>query len=153
MQAGVWLAEQCETSLKTTALYEASGLALWLQTGTFTPAQTWHLEQGDVNWGSLIHFKNSWFSKKATFKANVTRAQGQKKVKVDKARLVWPTVMVCAVSKLSDASNQSFEGTLPLLASGQFILWAWYVALFEAIQAADAEPELDQRFLLKIVFL
>ena len=133
----MWLAEQCETSLRSTGLYEASGNALWLQTGTFS-ASPKELDQGDVNWGSLQQFKMAWFSKKASFKANVTRSSGQKKVKVDKARLVWPTVMVCAVSKIPDANKQYFDATLPLLATGQFILWSWYLALFEAIQAADA---------------
>ena len=130
------MAEQGQTALASTGLYEAAGLALWLQTGAVGTCSL-AAEQPDVNWASLVRFKEAWFSKRASFKASVTRSQGQKKIKQDRARIIWPTEMICVVKKPSDATADHFDAGLPLLATGHFVLWSWYLALFEGLQSAD----------------
>ena len=53
-KAGVWSASQCETSLGVNGIYEATGVALWLQTGAFSSRPELPIE--DVNWQSLLRF-------------------------------------------------------------------------------------------------
>ena len=58
-----------------------------------------------------------------------------KKQKVESSRLVWPCVMVSAVESVKDGAHEHFDGSLPLMASGRLVLWAWYLAVYEALDA------------------
>eukprot|EP00435_Cladocopium_sp_Y103_P068444 s259_g31.t1 len=119
--AGIWDPEQAEQALASTGLYEAAGLALWLRTNstsTVGPSKT------DINWQSLQSFKEAWFSRKSLFKASVQR--GAKKARVQASRLLWPCEMVCGVVCAATGRKDNFYSALPLLASGLFVLWAWY---------------------------
>lgn len=132
-QAGVWSAAECESSLRANGIYEAVGLALWLRTGALGLQVS-----EDINWHSLSYFKDAFFSKRAVYKAVVSRVSaGTKRVKGQRSRLLWPMVMICAVDAIPVATQASFDASLPLLHTGQFVLWAWYLAVYEAIKAAD----------------
>lgn len=113
-------------------IYEAAGLALWLQTGIFEGKDKSDVRV-DVNWQSLKSFKSAWFDKASAFRAQAQRCAGSKKQKLDKATLLWPSEMICAVGSVKEAAQESFESSLPLLNNGKFVLWAWYLALFEAL--------------------
>eukprot|EP00435_Cladocopium_sp_Y103_P022137 s4114_g5.t1 len=67
-KAGIWSSEECEASLNASRMYEASGLALWLQTGALGSSS-----HDDINWQSLEGFKEKFFSKRVAFQASVTR--------------------------------------------------------------------------------
>ena len=140
-KAGVWSAFQCETSLAVNAIYEATGVALWLQTGVFSSHE---LPREDVNWQSLLRFMESFFSKRALFKTNVTRSTGKgegvKKMKGERSRLIWPCAKVCKVDSVKQASAEHFDAQLPLLCSGQFVLWSWFLALFDALTSNESYP-------------
>ena len=141
-KAGVWSASQCETCLGVNGIYEATGVALWLQTGAFSSRPELPIE--DVNWQSLLRFMEAFFSKNALFKTNVTRYTGKgesvKKMKGERSRLIWPCAMVCKVDSVKQASAEHFDAQLPLLCSGQFVLWSWFLALFEALKAHESCP-------------
>ena len=149
-QAGVWSSAQCEASLNINGIYEAAGLALWLQTGVFSAGKADEFK-ADVNWNSLTLFKGAWFDKHRAFKTTAQRMQGSKKVKMEKGTLLWPTEMICAVSTVKDAAHDSFESSLPLLSNGKYILWAWYLALFDAIceKATCRKMQASRGFLSK----
>ena len=140
-KAGVWSSSQCETSLGVNGIYEATGVALWLQTGAFSSHE---LPSEDVNWQSLLRFQEAFFSKRALFKTNVSRYTGKgesvKKMKGERSRLIWPCAMVCKVDSVKQATAEHFDATLPLLCSGQFVLWSWFLALFEALNSNDSCP-------------
>ena len=136
-KAGVWDPEQAEQALVTTGLYEATGLALWLRTNSTAvmgPNRT------DINWQSLQNFKEAWFSRKSLFKASVQRGAGTKRARVQASRLLWPCEMVCGIVNAATAQKPNFDASLPLLASGLFVLWAWFVAMYEAMQSKETWP-------------
>ena len=84
-----------------------------------------------------MNFKDKFFAGRAAFAATVTRqASASKKQKVERKRILWPTTMVCAVECLKDASKSDFDASLPIIGTGHFILWAWFLAVYEALQAA-----------------
>ena len=128
-QPGVWSAEPRKTSL---TFYEASGLCLWLKTGIDDTTVDC---DSDVNWQSLVKFNNTWFGARAAFKAEVTQKHGDKKRKCTQGRLLWPCEMIVGISCIKEVAGDHFEGTLPLLVNGKFIIWSWFLALFEAMQA------------------
>jgi hypothetical protein len=93
----------------------------------------------DVNWQSLQQFEAAFFSESGSFKTGVTRSTtGGKKQKIEKSRMFWPCVMVCGIETAKHALHDHFDAALPLLGSGQFVLWAWFLALFRALRAAEA---------------
>ena len=108
-----------------------------MQTGTFGPDSAII----DLNWHSLCRFKEAFFSKSVYFKAQVQRYNGSgdkaKKQKVECSRLVWPCVMVSAVGSVKEGAHEHFDASLPVLSSGRMVLWAWYLALYEALDARD----------------
>ena len=130
-----WDESQCSTSLAVNGLYEASGLALWMQTGAFkVPAGTaasdpLHVNVRDISWDALTHFETAFFSKAALQKSAVTR--GTKKLM--RERLIWPCVMVCGVQDATKLEGTHFDASLRV-ANGWYILWAWYLALFRALR-------------------
>ena len=93
-----------------------------------------------MNWHGLCRFKEAFFSKSVYFKSQVQRYNGSgekaKKQKVESSRLVWPCVMVCTVGNVKEGACEHFDASLPLLSSGQLILWAWYLAMYEALDAS-----------------
>ncbi|CAL1152351.1 unnamed protein product, partial [Cladocopium goreaui] len=133
-KAGIWSSEQCDASMHASGIYEASGLALWLQTGAFGSSS-----HDDLNWQSLEGFKEKFFSKRVAFKASVTRMQGTKKQKSERKRILWPVPMICAVDSITSACHENFDASLPLIGTGHFVLWAWYLATYEAIMQSDKE--------------
>jgi hypothetical protein len=123
--------------LTTAGVYEAPGLALWLRTNALGVGPD--AEEEDVNWQSLKQFEAAFFSKSGSFKTRATRSTaGGKKQKIEKSRMFWPCVMVCGIETAKHALHDHFDAALPLLGSGQFVLWAWFLALFRALQAAEA---------------
>ena len=114
--------------MHASGIYEASGLALWLQTGAFGSSS-----HDDLNWQSLEGFKEKFFSKRVAFKASVTRMQGTKKQKSERKRILWPVPMICAVDSITSACHENLDASLPLIGTGHFVLWAWYLATYEAI--------------------
>lgn len=142
-QAGVWSRDECQASLTINGLYEACGNALWLRTGVYNP------QPGDnINWSSLESFAENFFAKRTAFKATVTRTSntGTKKQKGERQRLLWPANMICIVENIKDALQESPDCGLPLLGTGQFVLWAWYLSLYKAIKAADARLNLSGNY-------
>lgn len=131
----MWSKEECQASLTVNGLYEATGNALWLRTGVYS-AQP----QDNINWASLESFAGNFFSKRMAYKATVTRTAntGAKKMKGERKRLLWPATMISIVNNIKDALQDSFDSGLPLLPCGQFVLWSWYLSLYNAIKAADA---------------
>ena len=130
----VWDQSACLTSLKTSGLYEASGLALWLRCGIYSTAQGRDLDPGDIPFSEIAKFKDAFFSKEVVFRASVQRGAA-KKAKI-KERLLWPLEMVCGCEQISDLKHDFFDGSLNL-ASCHFVLWSWFLAVFEALQASD----------------
>ena len=41
--------------------------------------------------------------------------------------------MICAVDSITSACHENFDASLPLIGTGHFVLWAWYLATYEAI--------------------
>ena len=115
--------------MQASGIYEACGLALWLQTGAVGSNSN-----DDINWQSLEGFKERFFSKRVAFKASVTRVQGAKKAKSERKRILWPVTMICTVDSVASACQEAFDGSLPLIGTGHFVLWAWYLAVYEAIK-------------------
>ncbi|CAK9105294.1 Cyclin-dependent kinase-like 4 [Durusdinium trenchii] len=134
-KAGVWSAEDCQTSLGISGIYEATGNALWLQTGAFAASP-----RDNINWASLEAFTEKFFSKRVAFKSTVTRSlSASKKQKGEKKRLIWPSVMISIVDNMKTALVESPDAGIPLSPTGQFVLWSWFLALHNAIKAADKE--------------
>ena len=131
-----WCAEECSASLAVNALYEASGLALWLQTEAFAAdgakpkgVDPLHVDVPDIAWKQLVMLEDSFFSQAALQKSFVQR--GSKKMA--RERLLWPLPMICGVHQAKAAADASFDSSLKL-ANGHYILWAWYLAMFRALQ-------------------
>ncbi|CAK9068446.1 unnamed protein product [Durusdinium trenchii] len=116
-------------------IYEATGNALWLQTGAFAASP-----RDNINWASLEAFTEKFFSKRVAFKSTVTRSlSASKKQKGEKKRLIWPSVMISIVDNMKAALVESPDAGIPLIPTGQFVLWSWFLALHNAIKAADKE--------------
>ena len=127
--------------MDTTGIYEASGLALWLQTGAFDgaaaakstgPVRTF---VPDIAWRELEALEASLFSPSALHKHSVTRG-AKKQIR---QRLLWPTVMICGLADAKAAAQNFFDQQLPLV-HGHYLVWAWYVAMFKAIRNDEAWP-------------
>ena len=125
-----WDEEACKTSMKVNGLYEASGLALWLRSGIYSIGSGFDLDPGSVACKSIESFKNDFFSKESAMKA-VTRRGAAKKQR-QKSRLLWPSTMVCGCPNVADVEKPKVDGIFNL-SGGHFILWSWYLALFEAL--------------------
>ena len=129
-----WSTESSKVSLRTNGLYEASGVALWLRTGSYSVGSGRDVNPGEISCESLTKFKNDFFAKNAGIKATIRRGQAKKQRQKD--RLLWPTTMVVGCETLEQSEQYSADGGLNL-AGGHFILWAWYLALWEALQASE----------------
>ena len=119
--------------MKVNGLYEASGLALWLRTGSFALSGSDACESGDVSIETLSKFVDNFFGKDSSMKASVQR--GSKKSRVARERLLWPVEMICTVepSQVESLSQEEgFDASLKL-AGCHFVLWAWYFALLQAL--------------------
>lgn len=129
-----WDVETCKTSITVNGLYEAAGLALWLRTGVFRIANTpeWETASGDVSVETLKKFAISFFSKDSAMKASVQR--GQKKSRTGRDRIVWPIEMIVVSESGTDLEKDGgFDSSLSLVGC-HFVLWAWYYAMFQALQ-------------------
>ena len=129
-----WEQESCLTSLKVNGLYEGSGLALWLRTGIYSTGHSRDVNPGSVPFHEIIKFKTDCFGKEVTVKAAVQRAQCKKQR--TKERILWPIEMVCGCENIADAKHDHFDGSLNL-ASCHFVLWSWYLAVFEALREGE----------------
>ena len=128
-----WDAALCATSMKVNGLYEASGLALWLRTGSFALSGVEARETGDVSIETLSKFVDNFFGKDCSMKASVLR--GSKKTRVARERLLWPVEMICCVGPTHVeglATDEGFDASLQLVGC-HIALWAWYFALFQAL--------------------
>ena len=130
-----WCEESFKTSVKNNGLYEASGLALWLRTGVHSMASGRDVDPGDISFESLATFSKNFFSKDAAINAATRR--GQAKKQKQKSRLLWPTTMVVGIETLAQGEKYAGDGVLNF-AGGHFVLWAWYLALWEALRSSDA---------------
>lgn len=130
-----WDQEACSKSIKVNGVYEASGLALWLRTGIMSTGKGRDVDPGDVTFAELDKFKTEFFSKSVTLKASVMREKA-KKARV-KDRLLWPVDMVCGCESPNELKHDCFDQSLNL-ASCHFVLWAWYLAVFEALRASES---------------
>lgn len=124
--------------MKTAGLYEAAGLALWMNPGIFgmqkSSASLENVNPGDISLSQLAQFADNLFGLDVAWKASVTRSAGsQKRTKV-RERLVWPMEMICLA--IGDKVEGAYDSCLPL-AGGHFILWSWYYALYSAINKKD----------------
>eukprot|EP00438_Fugacium_kawagutii_P000049 Skav202750 [mRNA] locus=scaffold3516:24380:31633:+ [translate_table: standard] len=127
-----WDPEACATSIKVNGLYEASGLALWVRSGVYSNGAGKDSDPGDVSFGALQKFLDSFFSKEVAMKGHICR--GTKKQKQVKMRLLWPITMVCGCEAPVDVEGKSnFDSSLNT-AGSHFVLWAWYLALSRALQ-------------------
>ena len=147
-----WDLETCKTSIKVNGIYEASGLALWLRTGAFRVANTPDSETapGDVSVETLSKFAESFFSKDAAMKASIQR--GSKKSRTGRERLVWPIEMIVVTGSSSDLEKDGgFDSSLNLVGC-HFVLWAWYYAMFDALQKAAPRLQTWIRACLTKVF-
>eukprot|EP00435_Cladocopium_sp_Y103_P043338 s1300_g12.t1 len=133
MLQAVWEQETCLASLKVNGLYEGSGLALWLRTGIYSTGKGRDVSPGSIPFGEITKFKTDFFGKEVTMKAAVQR--GTKKQRT-KERILWPIEMVCGCENVNDAKHDHFDGSLNL-ASCHFVLWSWYLAVFEALKAGE----------------
>ena len=124
----VWSLTDCEASMQTNGLYEASGLALWLATEAFAKGSE------DVCWQDLLSFEDAFFSKKVVFRTVVTREKQKKQRTRD--RLTWPCEMIVVTETTKAVLHEEFNSSLHL-ASGVFVLWSWYLAVFKALVAQD----------------
>lgn len=132
-----WSAETSAVSIRVNGLFEASGLALWLRTGIYSSSVGRDVDPGDVSFGSLVKFVDSFFSKDVAMKGHIAR--GQKKQKQVKLRLLWPITMVCGCEAVSDVEGKNyFDGSLNT-AGSHFVIWAWYLALSRALQKNDSQ--------------
>lgn len=134
----VWDASFAATAMKTAGLYEAAGLALWMNPGIFgmqkSSASLENVNPGDISLSQLAQFADNLFGLDVAWKASVTRSAGsQKRTKV-RERLVWPMEMICLA--IGDNVEGAYDSCLPL-AGGHFILWSWYYALYSAINKKD----------------
>ena len=123
-----------ETSMRINALYEASGNVLWLRTGAWASNQRAAADEqdpGQISLSCLQKFTAAFFSMKAALKTGVQR--GQKKQKIHKNRLLWPVTMVAGTSDAKKMCAPPFDGTMSL-AGGHFVVWSWYLAVFEAMK-------------------
>ena len=118
--------------MKVNGLYEASGLALWMRTGVYSLGAGTDFNPGDVHVGALLTFVDNFFSKNTAMKAAILRGSAKKQKRKD--RLVWPLEMICCCGSAADVSKSSFDTSLNL-AGCHFVLWAWYIALMEAMKA------------------
>lgn len=149
-QAGVWDASEGQTSLAISGLYEATANALWLQTGAYATAS-----RENINWGSLESFAEKFFSKRVALKSTVTRnsASGSKKLKGERRRLIWPTVMISIVENAKSALVDSPDAAIPLIPTAQFVLWSWYLSLYYALKAADPWHLCSGFLIFQLVFI
>ena len=115
-------------------MYEGSGLALWLRGGIYSTGKDRNIDPGSVPFGEIAKFKADFFGKKVTLKAAVQR--GQAKKRRAKQRILWPIVMLCGCESVNDAKHDHIDGSLNL-ASCHFVLWSWYLAVIEALQADE----------------
>lgn len=130
-----WSTEDCQTSLTVNGIYEASGLALWMQTGAFSVVSikresAFNDVAEDIPFHVLQRFEDSFFSKSVSITSAISRAGKKQK---NRERILWPCVMMCVVPDCKSASATHFDGTMTV-ASGHYILWAWYLAMFRAIR-------------------
>ena len=135
--------ETCKTSMKVNGLYEASGLALWLRTSAFRVANTpdWETAPGDVGMETLGKFVDTFFSKDSVMKASVQR--GAKRSRTGKDRMLWPIEMIVVTDTSSHVEKDGgFDASLNLVGC-HFVLWAWYYALFQALQKAAARQHMS----------
>ena len=130
------------TSLKVNGVYEGAGLALWLRSGIYSTGKGRDVNPGSVPFGEINKFKEDFFGKGVTLKAAVQR-QGKKQRTKD--RIVWPIVMLCGCENVNDAEHDHFDGSLNL-ASCHFVLWSWYLAVFEALKAGDTWSSIMSQF-------
>jgi len=130
----IWDQQSCLTSLKVNGLYEGSGLALWLRGGIYSTGKDRNIDPGSVPFGEIAKFKADFFGKEVTLKAAVQR--GQAKKRRAKQRILWPIVMLCGCESVNDAKHDHIDGSLNL-ASCHFVLWSWYLAVIEALQADE----------------
>ena len=125
-----WTAEACLAAMKSSGMYEAAGLALWLRTGVWSLAKGRDVDPGDVSYAALTRFADMYFSKAVSLKTYVTR-EGKRQKPHD--RLVWPVPMVCTCENMPELDKKFFEGNLNLVGC-HFVLWSWYVALAAALR-------------------
>lgn len=136
-----WSAETCSVSIKVNGLYEASGLALWLRSGVYSNNVGKDIDPGDVSFGALHKFVDSFFSKDVAMKGHITR--GAKKLKAVKLRLLWPITMVCGCELPSELEGKNHFDSSLNTAGSHFVVWAWYLALFRALQKNDSRNGVD----------
>ena len=125
-----WNTDACSASMKSSGIYEAAGLALWMRTGIWSLSKDRDVDPGDVSYAALSRFSDIYFSKAVTLKTHVTR-DGKKLRARD--RLVWPVPMVCTCENVSELEKKVFESNLNLVGC-HFVLWSWYVALASALR-------------------
>lgn len=131
-----WSAETCAVSIKVNGLYEASGLALWVRSGVYSNSVGKDFDPGDVSFGALEKFLDSFFSKDVAMKGHITR--GSKKQKQVKLRMLWPVTMVCGCDSPGDVEDKRHFDSSLNAAGGHFVVWAWYLALSRALQKNDS---------------
>ena len=121
----------CSASMKSSGMYEAAGLALWLRTGVWSLGKDRDVDPGDVSYDALARFSEVYFSKSVTLKTYVMRDGKRQK---PRDRLIWPVPMVCTCDSLSELEkSKAFESNFNLVGC-HFVLWSWYVALAAALR-------------------
>jgi hypothetical protein len=114
-----------------------------------TPRKGRNIDPGSVPFGEIAKFKADFFGKEVTLKAAVQR--GQAKKRRAKQRILWPIVMLCGCESVNDAKHDHIDGSLNL-ASCHFVLWSWYLAVIEALQADETWSTWSPRMFSPSVF-
>ena len=90
---------------------------------------------------TLGKFVDTFFSKDSVMNASVQR--GAKRSRTGKDRMLWPIEMIVVTDTSSHVEKDGgFDASLNLVGC-HFVLWAWYYALFQALQKAAARQHMS----------
>eukprot|EP00435_Cladocopium_sp_Y103_P012187 s3826_g3.t1 len=95
--AGIWSSEECEASLNASSIYEASGLALWLQTGALMGPAAMATSTGRA----LKDSKRSSSQRGWPFRLQSPGCKAPQKQKSERQRILWPATMICGDKSLA----------------------------------------------------
>ena len=110
------------TTLRDTHLYQAGGNVAWLLASVHGPVPVVRM-----SWQNARELKSTFFSK----------VPGKVR---DEGRIVFPGIIGAFVKELGELAASCGKGPneVPVLA-GQGLLWAWYIAVGDALRAGDNE--------------
>ena len=138
-----WTPDEAAQSLALTGRYEAGGNIMWLNpfttvvnalAGSLTCSEAANAAGPAPTWESVHRMADQ-------FRVSQDPASTQEKGRVAKEkRLLFRAPVQVHASTLEALTKTSFPGTLDLV-SGHVILYGWYLAMFEALNASGSGAE------------